>query len=37
MGRELLARYPTFLGRIHAADEILKNLGAQWSIYGTVS
>jgi acyl transferase domain-containing protein/NADPH:quinone reductase-like Zn-dependent oxidoreductase/SAM-dependent methyltransferase len=34
MGRELLAAYPAFLEKIHAADEILKRLGAQWSIYG---
>jgi acyl transferase domain-containing protein len=34
MGRELLAAYPAFLEKIHAADEILRRLGAQWSIYG---
>ena len=32
MGRELIAVYPVFGQAIHAADEILKEYSALWSL-----
>ena len=34
MGRELISTYPVFNASIHKADQILKDYGATWSLYG---
>ncbi|KAL8714476.1 MAG: hypothetical protein Q9225_006581, partial [Loekoesia sp. 1 TL-2023] len=33
MGRELITAYPVFGASIHRADQILKDYGANWSLY----
>lgn len=34
MGRELITAYPVFGASIHKAGQILKDYGANWSLYG---
>ena len=34
MGRELINTYPVFSASIHEAGQILKDYGANWSLYG---
>jgi acyl transferase domain-containing protein len=34
MGRELIAAYPVFSDAIQRADQILRDYGATWSLYG---
>ncbi|KAK2039669.1 hypothetical protein LZ31DRAFT_605906 [Colletotrichum somersetense] len=33
MGRELIAAYPVFGSAIHKADEVFRQLGAEWSLF----